>query len=124
MDWDLQHVAREPQVQTPGKGIYPIHVLDVFSQSLFSLYTIRLTDFTSMYDNVLDFGTSSPYLGCHFVRQGLIPTVPIKPIVAVTVHTLELYHLAYFHCPHLSISAFVKSLADLHGIGPFVAMYF
>jgi len=56
------------------------------------------------------------YLTSVLVRHGLIPCSPITPKVAITVHTLDLYHTARQRCPHLSIQAFVKSLCDIHGV--------
>ncbi|KIK20324.1 hypothetical protein PISMIDRAFT_13075 [Pisolithus microcarpus 441] len=50
------------------------------------------------------------------VHHGLILCSPITLKVAVTVSTLNLYHTACQHCPHLSIQAYVKSLCDMHGV--------
>ena len=43
-----------------------------------------------------------------------MPSAPTKPMVAITLKTLEFYCLTHFCCPQLSISAFVKTLSDIH----------
>ena len=48
------------------------------------------------------------------LRQGLVPSAPLKPRLAVSVRTLELYRVTRMRCPHLGIQAFVKALCDVH----------
>ncbi|KAJ7778568.1 hypothetical protein B0H14DRAFT_3095839 [Mycena olivaceomarginata] len=48
--------------------------------------------------------------------EGLIPCVPFKPSVAITVKVLEVYRVAHARCPQLAIQSFVKTLCDLHGV--------
>ena len=50
------------------------------------------------------------------VRQGLIPSAPFLPHVAITTRVLELFRTTHLRCPHLAVQPFVKSLCDLHGV--------
>ena len=59
---------------------------------------------------------SDGLIGCTLIRQGVMPSAPGRPSVAITIQTLELYRLAHFRCPQLSISAFVKALSDIHSV--------
>lgn len=56
------------------------------------------------------------YLCSAFVRQGTIPSSPIRPNLGFSIHTLELFRVAHIRCPQLSQQAFVKTLADLHSV--------
>ena len=64
------------------------------------------------------------FIGCTLIRHGLIPSAPGKPSVAITTQALELYRLAHFRCPQLSISAFVKALSDIHSVSQLSFEYF
>jgi hypothetical protein len=59
---------------------------------------------------------SDVLIGCALIWHGIMPSAPCKPSVTITIQTLELYCLAHFHCPQLSISAFVKALSDIHSV--------
>ncbi|KAG1844624.1 hypothetical protein DFJ58DRAFT_664728 [Suillus subalutaceus] len=48
--------------------------------------------------------------------EGCIVASPIKPTVAITIHTLEVNRQTHRVCPHLSIHAEAKKLCHLHGI--------
>ncbi|KAF8887918.1 hypothetical protein CPB85DRAFT_1441633 [Mucidula mucida] len=48
-----------------------------------------------------------------FVREGLIPSVPFKPGVAVIVHTMELFRRLHNHSPCLLVQAFSTALCDM-----------
>ncbi|KAI6021070.1 hypothetical protein EDC04DRAFT_2939417 [Pisolithus marmoratus] len=60
------------------------------------------------------------------VCQGVVPCAPLRPHTAVTMDTLEFYHVACNRSPHLSIQAFVKTISDLQGIQywPYLARLF
>src|ERR1700683_2547154 len=59
---------------------------------------------------------SDKFIGCALIRQGVSPSAPGKPSVAIATQALELHRLAHFRCPQLSVSAFVKTLSDIHSI--------
>lgn len=59
---------------------------------------------------------SDDFVGCSFIRQGLVPCSPIRPTMSFTTRVLELYRVAHLRCPRLSIQPFAKSLSDIHGI--------
>ncbi|KAI6045471.1 hypothetical protein EDC04DRAFT_2865357 [Pisolithus marmoratus] len=46
----------------------------------------------------------------------IIPCSPITPTVVITIRALELYCVSYYHNPHFSIQAYMKTLCDLHGM--------
>ncbi|KAF9046183.1 hypothetical protein BJ165DRAFT_1345868, partial [Panaeolus papilionaceus] len=45
---------------------------------------------------------------------GYIPCSPLRPSVAFTVRTLQMYQTARNRCPQLSIHSFIKTLCDLY----------
>lgn len=118
MSWDLKRTKPMPSPAEPEDGgDYPVRVVDVFGARFLSSWRNNgLTGFTVTYSDVLHLSPEDPYVGCGFIRSGLMPTAPIRPTVAVTIQALELYRLAHFRCPRLSLSAFVKALADIHGV--------
>ncbi|KAI5996959.1 hypothetical protein EDD15DRAFT_2163188 [Pisolithus albus] len=101
-DSDEQRTREEQQRSCDGVDtrMLSVLVLDVFCAEKTSI-TVGPTDH---------------YLTSALVHHGLIPCSPITPKVAVTVHTLELYHTTRQRCPNLSIQAYVKSLCDMHGV--------
>ncbi|KAF8132775.1 hypothetical protein EV363DRAFT_1397708 [Boletus edulis] len=50
------------------------------------------------------------------MRYGCIGASPVRPSVAVTVRTLELYRQMHRACPRFSIHAMAKALCHLHGV--------
>lgn len=118
MAWDLHRANPVPPFDnSAAEGVCSVRVVDVFSKFDSSvLHLTRLILFTGTYKDAVHLFPDDPFVGCSFIRNGLMPTAPIKPTVAVTIQALELYRLEHFRCPRLSISAFVKSLADLHGV--------
>ncbi len=48
-----------------------------------------------------------------FVREGLIPSAPFKPGVAVTIRTMELFRRLRNRSPRLSVQAFSTTLCDM-----------
>lgn len=120
MAWDLQCASPAPPVDNSmAEGVCPVRVVDVFSRFLSSTSCpTKLILFTGTYRDTIHLFPDDPCVGCSFIRRGLLPTAPIKPTVAITIQALDLYRLAHFCCPRLSISAFVKSLADLHVVSP------
>ncbi|KAJ7894413.1 hypothetical protein B0H14DRAFT_2334436 [Mycena olivaceomarginata] len=53
-----------------------------------------------------------------YVRQGLMPSMPLHPTVVVTICTLELFRVIQLRCPRLGVQAFVRGLCDLHSVAP------
>ncbi|KAF7348117.1 hypothetical protein MSAN_01764300 [Mycena sanguinolenta] len=53
-----------------------------------------------------------------YVRQGLVPTAPHLPNVAITIRALEIFRAAQLRCPHLSLQSFVRALCDIHAVPP------
>ncbi|KAG1839356.1 hypothetical protein F4604DRAFT_1599710 [Suillus subluteus] len=58
----------------------------------------------------------SAYLNVSLMHEGCIGASPIKPMVAITICTLEVYCQTHCVCPHFSIHAEAKKLCHLHGI--------
>ncbi|KAF7347990.1 hypothetical protein MSAN_01751100 [Mycena sanguinolenta] len=52
------------------------------------------------------------------IRQGWMPVSPYFPTVMITIRVLEIYRVSHLRCPRLGIQAFVRALADLHGVAP------
>jgi hypothetical protein len=50
------------------------------------------------------------------IRCGLLGTVPIHPKVAISLHTLELYHCLRHRQPRLSIQSMARAPCDLHKV--------
>jgi hypothetical protein len=50
------------------------------------------------------------------VRQGVIPSSPIRPTVGFSIHSLKLFRVAHLRCPQLSQQSFVKTLSNLHSV--------
>ncbi|KAF7358610.1 hypothetical protein MSAN_01199700 [Mycena sanguinolenta] len=53
-----------------------------------------------------------------YVRQGLLPTAPHLPNVAITMRTLEIFRATQLRCPRLGLQPFVRALSDIHGVPP------
>jgi hypothetical protein len=51
-----------------------------------------------------------------FVRNGLMPSAPLKPSVAIDIQALELYRISHLRCPRISIQSFVRTICDLHSV--------
>ncbi|KAJ7716706.1 hypothetical protein B0H16DRAFT_1338682 [Mycena metata] len=49
------------------------------------------------------------------VSQGFFPCAPWNPSLAFSTRLLELFHVAHLRTPQLSIQAWMKTIADLHG---------
>ena len=50
------------------------------------------------------------------MRQGIIPSAPLKLTLGFSVQVLELFRVAHLRCPHFSQQAFVKTLSDLQTV--------
>jgi hypothetical protein len=50
------------------------------------------------------------------IMEGLIPSAPTVPTVAINIRVVEAYRVIHVRCPHLAVQAFVKSLCDIHGV--------
>ncbi|KAJ7300570.1 hypothetical protein DFH08DRAFT_725213 [Mycena albidolilacea] len=48
--------------------------------------------------------------------EGLIPSAPTAPTIAINIRVVEAYRVIHVRCPHLAVQAFVKSLCDIHGV--------
>ncbi|KAJ3562925.1 hypothetical protein NP233_g9276 [Leucocoprinus birnbaumii] len=55
------------------------------------------------------------FFAADLVNLGMIPSAPIRPSMVFSSRTLEYYRNTSTRCPHLSVEAFLKGLADLHG---------
>ncbi|KAI5992259.1 hypothetical protein EDC04DRAFT_2911220 [Pisolithus marmoratus] len=101
-DLDEQCAQEEQQKKCDGMDtkLLSVLILDVFC-----------TEKTS-----ITVGPADHYLTSALIRHGLILCSPISPKVAITVHTLDLYHTAHQHCPYILIQAYVKSLCDIHEV--------
>ncbi|KAJ2922345.1 hypothetical protein H1R20_g14752, partial [Candolleomyces eurysporus] len=50
----------------------------------------------------------------HLIAWGYLPTTPIKPLVAISLRTLQFYKVLQQQKPSFSIEAFTKVLCDLY----------
>ncbi|KAJ7017224.1 hypothetical protein C8F04DRAFT_1215155 [Mycena alexandri] len=50
------------------------------------------------------------------VSQGFVPCAPYKANVAFSIRLLEIFRIAHLRTPQLSMHAWMKTVADLHGL--------
>ncbi|KAJ3765531.1 hypothetical protein FB446DRAFT_655158, partial [Lentinula raphanica] len=50
------------------------------------------------------------------IRNGIIPTAPLKHTTGFTIRTISLYHKLFVRCPHLGVQPFIKAMCDVEGI--------
>ncbi|KAJ7021912.1 hypothetical protein C8F04DRAFT_972130 [Mycena alexandri] len=50
------------------------------------------------------------------VSQGFVPCAPYKANVAFSIRVLEIFRIAHLRTPQLSMHAWMKTVADLHGL--------
>jgi hypothetical protein len=50
------------------------------------------------------------------IMEGLIPSVPTLPTVAINIRVVEAYRVIHVQYPHLAVQAFMKSLCDIHRV--------
>jgi len=50
------------------------------------------------------------------IRCGLLGTAPVHPTVAISLHTLELYHRLRRRQPRLGIQPMARALCDVHKV--------
>ncbi|KAJ7500260.1 hypothetical protein B0H11DRAFT_1714849 [Mycena galericulata] len=69
---------------------------------------------------------SDKWIASGLVRQGLMPCSPFTPTVAITIRCLELFRVTHLRTPTVTIQAWVKTLADIHGTTykPYLAQQF
>ncbi|KAF7371284.1 hypothetical protein MSAN_00764300 [Mycena sanguinolenta] len=53
-----------------------------------------------------------------YIHQGLLPTAPHLPSVAITMRMVEIFHATQLHCPRLGLQLFICALCDIHGLPP------
>lgn len=105
-------------VDATVEEIYEIQVVDMFGRfsprPIFSLPIVVAE--TSSVEVRLDPRANGvvPAL----ILAEMIPCAPWAPTVAIKTRVLEAYRVTHVRCPQLAIQAFVKSLCDLHGVGP------
>ena len=59
------------------------------------------------------FQSTGAYINEELVRHGYLGTAPLKPTVAISLHTLNAYRQLHRECPRLSIQAQVKALCHI-----------
>ncbi|KAJ6459907.1 hypothetical protein C8R45DRAFT_1056176 [Mycena sanguinolenta] len=52
------------------------------------------------------------------VENGLLPTAPHLPSVAITLRTVEVFRTMQLRCPRLGLQPFVRGLCDIHALPP------
>ncbi|KAJ7017058.1 hypothetical protein C8F04DRAFT_980139 [Mycena alexandri] len=50
------------------------------------------------------------------VSRGFVPCAPYKATVAFSIRLLEVFRIAHLRTPQLSIHAWIKTIADIHGL--------
>ncbi|KAI0245563.1 hypothetical protein BJV78DRAFT_1287476 [Lactifluus subvellereus] len=106
MDW--MHTMGESALT--GKYMLPPDT-EVQSKS-----QIRVIDILSSHSATVAHLDGEDFVTTSIVNYSLIPCAPFSPMVAFTIHCLELYRISHNRCPHLSIHAFIKSICDLHSL--------
>ncbi|KAG6808337.1 hypothetical protein H0H92_004439 [Tricholoma furcatifolium] len=104
MEW-VHKVGDEPMVHGPMLGQ---------KGNIDATITLRVMDMYQTLTCVLNVCDANINLPAAIVRQGLVPSAPLKPNFAFSIRTLEFYRITHLHCPHLTVEPFVKSLCDLH----------
>ncbi|KAF7341857.1 hypothetical protein MSAN_02041200 [Mycena sanguinolenta] len=98
-----------------GMGKLYAQPQDAIVEATHKIYVVDL--FSALYQEVPiiqgDRNVASAY-----VRQGLIPTAPHLPNVAITIRALEIFRTAQLRCPRLSLQSFVRALCDIHAVPP------
>ena len=56
------------------------------------------------------------YINETLLHHGLLGTSPVKPMLAIPLNSLELYHQCHLQCPQFSIQQWVKVLCDLANV--------
>jgi hypothetical protein len=95
-----------------------LQILNPLTPAILSLIIILfyLNLILASHDTVVDIATADKYLCSTFIRQGIIPSAPIKLTLGFSIQTLELFCVVHLLCPQLSQQAFVKTLSDLHAV--------
>ncbi|KAG2337035.1 hypothetical protein BDR05DRAFT_978621 [Suillus weaverae] len=101
----------------------------------------QLADWSTQYDNLTDvllhychhhqtmapspaidsrsthtFNHASPFINATLLQYGCIGSSPLRPTVAITIRTLDVFCQTHRVCLHYSINAEVKKLASLHNL--------
>ncbi|KAG6808141.1 hypothetical protein H0H92_005272 [Tricholoma furcatifolium] len=104
MEW-VRKVGDEAMVHGPTPGQ---------KGNVDATITLRVMDMYQTFTCVLNICDVDVNLSAAIVRQGLVPSAPLKPNFAFSIRTLEFYRITHLRCPHLTVEPFVKSLCDLH----------
>jgi hypothetical protein len=119
MKWsyDSAHGTTHEAGLSGSNDAYSFTVVDVFGMWIFILSYFP-SHLNSAESRTATFNVIpvDAYICAAFVRQGVIPTSPIRPTVGFSIHTLELFRVAHLRCPQLSQQAYVKTLSDLHSV--------
>jgi hypothetical protein len=119
MEWDLHGTDGVPPPPQGVAGSYRVKVVGMFGEYPFSPFATAgpTITFPGSRIELLDVLGTDSFIGCTLIRHGAIPSAPGNATVAIATQALELYRLAHFRCPQLSISAFAKTISDLHSVG-------
>lgn len=75
---------------------------------------IRVVDVFRESDLTYSISADDPSIPAALIRHGAIPCSPLRPSVAVSIRTMEIFRLQRLRCPRLSIQSFVRFLCDIH----------
>ncbi|KAJ2929278.1 hypothetical protein H1R20_g7813, partial [Candolleomyces eurysporus] len=91
---------------TPDGTGAPQPPLLEFDMELIDLFSLE----RKLHVNLPDNKTIVP----HLIAQGYLPTTPIKPLVAISLRTLDFYKILRQRKPSFSVESFTKVLCDLY----------
>ncbi|KAF7341883.1 hypothetical protein MSAN_02043900 [Mycena sanguinolenta] len=112
---DNRKRSNRTQIRRTGWGKLYTQPEDAVVETTHRIYVVDL--FAAFYQEVPiiqgDRNVASAY-----IRQGLVPTAPHLPNVAITIRALEIFRAAQLRCPRLSLQSFVRALCDIHAVPP------
>ncbi|KAJ7713931.1 hypothetical protein B0H16DRAFT_1742958 [Mycena metata] len=78
-------------------------------------YFIIVVDVFRTYTTAVPMRYTNKFTSSALVSQGFFPCAPWNPSLAFSTRLLELFRVAHLRTPQLSIQAWMKMIADLHG---------
>ncbi|KAG1798562.1 uncharacterized protein HD556DRAFT_1440267 [Suillus plorans] len=81
------------------------------SDSSFSIEVVDIFDRTTR-----TFNHVSPFINATLLQYGCIGSSPLRPTIAITIRTLDVFRQTHRVCPRYSINAEAKKLAFLHNV--------
>ncbi|KAJ7022500.1 hypothetical protein C8F04DRAFT_1194493 [Mycena alexandri] len=77
---------------------------------------VTVVDIFGTYSEQIAIHHSDVFPSASMVSQGFVPCAPYKANVAFSIRVLEIFRIAHLRTPQLSMHAWMKTVADLHGL--------